>query len=94
MASSKTVEGRAQELREQLLLGVTPRKHGLGGVAHRGEDDPTRVDDGAVEVEEHNRVAHALDRSHHRRRDSGRVEDVALCNPGLTRVTNHAQASP
>jgi hypothetical protein len=32
-------------------------------MAHRREDDRARVDDGAVEIEEDDREAHAVDRS-------------------------------
>ena len=47
------------------------RQHGLRRVAHGGEDDPAGIDDGAVEVEKHDRVAHALDRSQERAAGSG-----------------------
>ena len=43
---------------EQLGVGVLAAEHGLGGVAHRREDDRAGVDDGAVEIEEDDRVAH------------------------------------
>ena len=39
-------------------VGVLAAEHGLGGVAHRREDDRAGVDDGAVEIEQDDRVAH------------------------------------
>ena len=54
--------GTADRL-QQLLVGVVASQYLLRRVPHRGEDDPAGVDDGAVEVEEHDRKPHGLDRS-------------------------------
>ena len=47
---------------DELLVGVAA-EDGPRRVPHRGEDDRPGVDQRAVEVEEDDRVAHAVDRS-------------------------------
>ena len=54
------LEARPADGGEQLLVAVGAAQDRLGGVAHRGEDDRARVDDGAVEVEEDDRVPHPV----------------------------------
>ena len=49
--------GTADRL-HQLLIGVVATEHLLRRVPHRREDDPARVDDGAVKVEEDGLEAH------------------------------------
>ena len=50
--------GTADRL-QQFLVGIVTAQDLTRGVPHRGEDDPARVDDGAVEVEEDGLEAHA-----------------------------------
>ena len=47
----------------ELLVGDVAPEHRLRGMSHRRDDDRAGVDHGAVEVEEDDREAHALDRS-------------------------------
>ena len=56
-------QARAADCAAELLVRDVAAKDGLRGVAHRRDDDRPRVDHGAVEVEEHDREAHAFDRS-------------------------------
>ena len=63
------LEPRPADRGHQRLVGNLPPEHRLRGVPHRGEDDPAGVDDGAVEIEEDDRKAHAPDRSRATRRD-------------------------
>ena len=48
----------AAHVRAQLLVRDLEPEHRLRRVAHRGDDHLAGVDDGAVEVEEHDRKAH------------------------------------
>ena len=54
------LEPRPADGGEQLRIRVFAAQHRLGGVAHRCEDDRAGVDDGAVEIEQDDRVAHGL----------------------------------
>ena len=51
------LEPGAADVRHQLGVAVVAREHRARGMAHRGEDDPAGVDDGAVEIEEDDREA-------------------------------------
>ena len=57
------LEPGAADRREQLLIRVFAPEDGARSMAHRGEDDPAGIDDGPVEIEQNDRVAHAVDRS-------------------------------
>ena len=50
--------GAADRCREHLVRDLALEDR-LGGVPERGEDDLPRVDQGAVEIEEDGRIAHA-----------------------------------
>ena len=56
-------EARAADCAAELLVGDLAPEHGLRRVPHRRDDDRAGVDHGAVEVEEDDREAHALDAS-------------------------------
>src|SRR5215468_2488280 len=53
------LEPGAADRLQQLLVGVVATEHLSGCVSHRGENDRSGVDDGAVEVEEDGLEAHA-----------------------------------
>ena len=53
-------EPGATDARQQFGVGELALEHRARCMAHRGEDDPAGVDDGAVEIEEHDRKAHGL----------------------------------
>ena len=69
------LEARPADRRHQHLVGDLPAEHRPGGMAHRREDDPAGVDDGAVEVEEDDGEAHSFDASRvcARSRSAGRA---------------------
>ena len=50
--------GAADRGADKLLVRLRP-EDGHGRVSHRGEDDRARVDQRAVQIEEHNPKAHA-----------------------------------
>jgi hypothetical protein len=52
------LEARAADRGHQRLVGDVTPEYRARCVAHRGEDDPAGVDDGAVEVEEHDWKTH------------------------------------
>ena len=54
------LQPRPADVGHQLVVAVVASEDGLRRVPHRGEDDRARVDDGAVEIEEDDRMAHGL----------------------------------